>query len=64
MNKRDIPELGVRQRNPDYLALARAFGAGAVRPDSLPALEEAISAALSAKGPTLIEVREDAPFLS
>ena len=64
MNKRDIPELGVRQRNPDYLALARAFGAEAVRPDSLSALQEAISAALSAKGPTLIEVREDSSFLS
>lgn len=64
MNTRDIPELGVRQRNPDYLALARAFGAEAVRPDSLPALETAIGAAFTAKGPTLIEVREDAPFLS
>jgi len=64
MNTRDIPELGVRQRNPDYLALARAFGAEAVRPDSLPALEAAIGAAFTAKGPTLIEVREDAPFLS
>jgi 5-guanidino-2-oxopentanoate decarboxylase len=64
MNKRDIPELGVRQRNPDYLALARAFGAEAVRADSLSALQEAIGAALSAKGPTLIEVREDSPFLS
>jgi len=64
MNNRDIPELGVRQRNPDYLALARAFGAEAVRPDSLPALQAAIGAAFSAQGPTLIEVREDAPFLS
>lgn len=64
MNKRDIPELGVRQRNPDYLALAHAFGAGAVRPDSLPALTDAIGTAFNAKGPTLIEVREDASFLS
>ena len=64
MNKRDIPELGVRQRNPDYLALARAFGAEAVRPDSLAALKHAISAAFSADGPTLIEVREDEPYLS
>jgi 5-guanidino-2-oxopentanoate decarboxylase len=63
MNTRDIPELGVRQRNPDYLALARAFGAEAVRPESLAALEAAIRGAFSAKGPTLIEVREDAPFL-
>jgi thiamine pyrophosphate-dependent acetolactate synthase large subunit-like protein len=53
----------VRRRNPDYLALARAFGAEAVRPDSLPALQAAIGEAFAAKGPTLIEVREDAPFL-
>jgi thiamine pyrophosphate-dependent acetolactate synthase large subunit-like protein len=64
MNTRDIPELGVRQRNPNYLALARAFGAEAVQPASLPALTDAIGEAFSAKGPTLIEVREDAPFLS
>ena len=64
MNARDIPELGVRQRNPDYLALARAFGAEAVRPDSLAALTDTIAAALAAEGPTLIEVREDAPFLA
>jgi 5-guanidino-2-oxopentanoate decarboxylase len=64
MNARDIPELGVRQRNPDYLALARAFGAAAVRPDSLALLTDAICSAFEAKGPTLIEVREDAPFLA
>ncbi|WP_119301833.1 5-guanidino-2-oxopentanoate decarboxylase [Dongia deserti] len=64
MNARDIPELGVRQRNPDYLALARAFGADAVRPGSLQALKDAVVAAFSARGPTLIEVREDAPFLT
>jgi len=64
MNARDIPEMGVRQRNPDYLALARAFGAEAVRPGSLKAVEDAITAAFLAHGPTLIEVREDAPFLA
>jgi 5-guanidino-2-oxopentanoate decarboxylase len=63
MNARDIPELGVRQRNPDYLALARAFDAKAIRPDSLTALQAAIGTAFSADGPTLIEVREDASFL-
>jgi len=53
----------VRQRNPDYLALAHAFGAAAVRPDSLEALTHSITAAFEADGPTLIEVREDAAFL-
>jgi 5-guanidino-2-oxopentanoate decarboxylase len=63
MRARGIPEIGVRPRNPDFLALARAFGAEARRPDSLGALAETISDALSQPGPTLIEVREDAPFL-
>ncbi|HEV8388733.1 MAG TPA: 5-guanidino-2-oxopentanoate decarboxylase [Dongiaceae bacterium] len=64
MNARDIPELGVRQRNPDYLALARAFGAEAIRPDSVAALRAEIATAFARRGPTLIEVREDASFLS
>ena len=63
MAARGIPELGVKPRNPDFLALARAFGAEAVRAPSLAGLSEAIERALSADGPTLIEVREDSPFL-
>lgn len=59
-----IPELGVRLRNPDFLALARAFGCHATRPDSLSALGGAITQALSAKLPTVIEIREDALYLS
>src|SRR3546814_9838830 len=35
-----IPEIGVKPRNPDYLALAKAFGCDAVRPDSLKASSE------------------------
>ena len=58
-----IPELGVRPRNPDFLALARAFGAEAVCPQSLSGLSEAIQRALSAEGPTLIEVREESRYL-
>jgi thiamine pyrophosphate-dependent acetolactate synthase large subunit-like protein len=64
MVARGIPEIGVKQRNPDYLALARAFGARALRPRSLGALRGALKRALRADGPTLIEVREDSPFLS
>lgn len=63
MVARDIPELGVKPRNPDYLALAKAFGARAERPGSLAGLQEAIARAFAAEGPTLIEVRQDAPFL-
>jgi len=64
MAARGIPELGVKPRNPDFPALARAFGADAVRTESLAGLSGAIERAFSADGPTLIEVREDAPYLS
>ena len=63
MVARGIPPIGVRQRNPDFLALARAFGCRAERPDSLAALERALTAAFAADGPTLIEVRQDSAFL-
>lgn len=41
---------------PDYVALARAFGASAARATDPPALAAAIRTALAADGPTLIEV--------
>jgi 5-guanidino-2-oxopentanoate decarboxylase len=63
MVARGIPEFGVEPRNPDFLALARAFGAEGVRPQSLSGLSEAVQVALSAEGPTLIEVREDSSYL-
>lgn len=63
MAERGIPAIGVRPRNPDYPALARAFGARAARPRSLPALRAALRRAFRADGPTLIEVREDSAFL-
>nr|WP_298681904.1 5-guanidino-2-oxopentanoate decarboxylase [uncultured Dongia sp.] len=59
----DIPELGVKPRNPDYQALALAFGAKAVKPGSLGEFKAAIEQALKADGPTLIEVHEQASYL-
>ena len=58
-----IPQIGVNPTNPDYLMLAKSFGCHATRPDSLESLEAAISAAFMADAPTLIEVRQDAPYL-
>ncbi|MFQ5786192.1 MAG: 5-guanidino-2-oxopentanoate decarboxylase [Alphaproteobacteria bacterium] len=63
MIERGIAPIGVSPRNPDYLKLAEAFGARATRPDSLEGFAAAVGAALAADGPTLIEVRQDAPFL-
>jgi thiamine pyrophosphate-dependent acetolactate synthase large subunit-like protein len=59
-----IPEVGVNPRNPDYLLLARAFGCHALRPDSLDAFAHAVTNALAADVPTLIEVRQDAAYLA
>jgi 5-guanidino-2-oxopentanoate decarboxylase len=63
MISKGIPEVGVNPRNPDYQLLARAFGCHAVRPDSLDGFADAITNALGADVPTLIEVRQDAPYL-
>jgi 5-guanidino-2-oxopentanoate decarboxylase len=50
-----IPQLGVIARNPDFVELARACGAEAVRVHEAAALTEALRAALYHAGPTLIE---------
>ena len=43
-------------RNPDFLALAKAYGAGAVAPGSLEELTRAVLDAFEADGPTVIHV--------
>jgi 5-guanidino-2-oxopentanoate decarboxylase len=55
MQTASIPPIGVAGRNPDFLALARAYGAEAVRAPGPEALTQALEAALARKGPTLIE---------
>jgi 5-guanidino-2-oxopentanoate decarboxylase len=50
-----IPPTGVIARNPDFVSLARACGAAAVRARNAAALTDAIRAALDHAGPTLIE---------
>jgi len=64
MVERGIPPTGIHARNPDFLALARAYGANAVCADSLAALAGSLEEALTANGPTLIEIREDMAELS
>jgi len=63
MVEKGIPEIGVRQRNPDFIKLGKAFGCRTVKPTSLARFESALTAAFAADGPTLIEVREDSAFL-
>lgn len=63
MIMKGIPQIGVSPVNPDYLKLAESFGCHATTPDSLESLQTAISEAFVANAPTLIEVRQDAPYL-
>lgn len=63
MDAKGIPRIGVSPRNPDYVALAKAMGARAVRPTSLEGFKGALKKAFRADGPTLIEVRQDAAYL-
>ncbi len=59
-----IGQIGVTPgRNPDYQALARAFGCHARRPESLDELNQTIRDAHSADAPTLIEIRQEAAYL-
>jgi 5-guanidino-2-oxopentanoate decarboxylase len=57
MVSKGIQPSAVTLRNPDFQALARAYGCSAELPASLDALRAAIARALKAKGPTLIEMR-------
>jgi thiamine pyrophosphate-dependent acetolactate synthase large subunit-like protein len=64
MIRRGIPEIGVNLKTPDYLGLGRAFGCHVASPQSHEELGAAITRALSADGPTLIEVRQDSAYLA
>jgi len=64
MAAKGFPQIGVELENPDWLLLAKAFNCHGQRPDSRAGLVEAVQRALKADRPTLIEVRENAPFLA
>ena len=56
MVRKGIQPNAVTLRNPDFQALAKAYGLRAEKPASLKALDAAIRTALKADGPTLIEM--------
>ena len=58
MQAAGIPPVGVLARNPDFVALARAFGAEGVRAAGQAELTRALRRALERPGPTLIEALE------
>jgi acetolactate synthase-1/2/3 large subunit/5-guanidino-2-oxopentanoate decarboxylase len=59
MVRSQIAPNAVVARNPDFLALARAYGAEARAPQTLKALQDDVMAALSAAVPTLIHITPD-----
>jgi 5-guanidino-2-oxopentanoate decarboxylase len=61
MVRKGIQANAVTLRNPDFQALAKAYGARAEKPATLAALANAIAAALCAEGPTLIEMTPQMP---
>ncbi len=56
MVRSQIAPNAVVAQNPDFLALARAYGARAVEPGDLSALQDAVTEALSAPVPTVIRM--------
>lgn len=55
---RDIPTIGVNQFNPDFSALAKAYGCHVAEPKSLDAIEIEVSKAFKRNRPTVIRLRE------
>ncbi|MGF0540147.1 thiamine pyrophosphate-dependent enzyme [Agrobacterium sp. ES01] len=64
MMERNIPTIGVNQRNPDFGALAKACGCYTAVSEHYIELEAAVTNAFRADGPTVIHLRESAEFLA
>jgi 5-guanidino-2-oxopentanoate decarboxylase len=63
MDERGIPRIGVEPESPDFVKLAESLGCRGTRAASAEHLTQSVRDALSAERPTLIEVREDSPWL-
>jgi 5-guanidino-2-oxopentanoate decarboxylase len=63
MDERGIPRIGVEPKSPDLLGLARSLGCHGLRPEGAQELSRAVREALAVDRPTLIEIREDSPWL-
>jgi len=59
MTRAQIAPNSVIAHNPDFCALAEAFGAASVAPKSLAEMQRAVASAFEALGPTLIYVTPD-----
>jgi thiamine pyrophosphate-dependent acetolactate synthase large subunit-like protein len=64
MDRRHIPRIGVEPRSPDFMRLAEGFGCHGVRATGTEHLAQSVREALLADRPTVIEIRQDSPWLS
>jgi thiamine pyrophosphate-dependent acetolactate synthase large subunit-like protein len=64
MDDRQIPRIGVEPKSPDFVRLAESLGCHATRATSAEHLARSVREALVADRPTLIEVRQDSPWLN
>jgi len=62
MLQAQIPPIGVVAQNPDFLALARAYGAYAVHIQSLDEIADVLEGAFAAGRPTLMRITPDSLF--
>jgi len=58
-----IEPIGVNLKTPDFVAMATAFGCCGEKPDSIPALKQALLRSFTATVPTVIEIDENASYL-
>jgi thiamine pyrophosphate-dependent acetolactate synthase large subunit-like protein len=63
MDRQQVPRIGVEPKSPDFLRIAEGLGCHAVRAAGADHLQQSVRAALLADRPTLIEVRQDSPWL-
>ena len=64
MERGQIPRIGVDLYTPDFVTIARGFGCEALHVDSLDRLRQELVAAFGRDRPTLLQIDNDAPFLT
>ena len=64
MDQRRIPRIGVEPKSPDFMKIAEGLGCHAVRAITADQLAQSMRDALGADRPTLIEIRQDSPWLA
>jgi 5-guanidino-2-oxopentanoate decarboxylase len=64
MDQRQIPRIGVEPKSPDFVKIAEGLGCHGVLAAGADHLAQSVRDALLADRPTLIEIRQDSPWLT